>query len=326
MGSSKINVVIVRNSDNQAEIIGAASLPSRGIRKGVIVNLEQAAMVTAAAIEQAELQAGVDVDSVILGISGGHIEATNSRGVIAIQKEITSEDIKRVIDAASTVVIPPDRETIHILPQSFAVDEETGIKEPLGMIGSRLEVSVNIITVAASSVNNMIKSVYKAGLDTTDIILKPLAAARALIKEEEKEEGCVLVDIGASTTNFVVFSDGGYKSTGQLSIGGAHITNDISYGMKTTMHIAEQIKCTYGSAIADLVPIQEQLEIPTPNGRTERIESRRLLCEIIQPRLEEILFLVNEEIEKTGLKNQLSGGVILTVYFIALLSTFILCK
>lgn len=315
MGSSKISAVITRlNNSNTPEILGAASSPSRGIRKGVIVNLEQAALTTTSVIEQAELQAGVTIDSVILGVSGGHIESTKSKGIIAIpsKKEITSEDIQRVIEAATTIIIPPDREIIHVLPQSFTVDDEPNIKDPLGMTGSRLEVHVHIITVAATSVNNLIKSVYKAGFDTADIILKPLAASRALVKEEEKEEGCVLIDIGASTTNFVIFIEGGVKHTGQLSIGGTHITNDISYGMKTTMHIAEQIKCSHGAAIATAIPMQEQLKIPTPNGRIERVESRRLLCEIIQPRLEEILFLVNEEIEKTGLKSHLSGGIILT--------------
>lgn len=315
MGSNKINVVIAQlNANNQAEILGAASVSSRGIRKGVIVNLEQAALATTKVIEQAELQAGTTIHSVVLGISGGHIESTKGRGVIAIpsQKEITADDLHRVIEAATTIMIPPDREIIHVLPQSYTVDDEPGIKDPVGMTGTRLEAHVHIITVAATSVNNLIKSVYKAGFETSDIILKPLAAAYAVLKEEEKEEGCVLIDIGASTTNFVLFMDGGMKHTGQLSIGGAHITNDISYGMKTTMHIAEQIKCLYGAALATTIPMQEQIEIPTPNGRAERIESRRLLCEIIQPRLEEILFLINEEIEKTGLKPHLTGGVILT--------------
>ena len=315
MGSSKTNVVITRlNDNNNPEILGAASVPSRGIRKGVIVNLEQAALTVTAVIEKAELQAGVTVESVILGVSGGHIELTKSKGVITIpsQKEVTADDIKRVLETATTIIIPPDREIIHVLPQSFSVDDQLGIKDPIGMAGSRLEVHVHIITVAATSVNNLIKSVFKAGFNTADIILKPLAAARALIKEEEKEEGCILIDIGSSTTNYVIFTDGGIKHTGQLSIGGAHVTNDISYGMKTTLHIAEQIKCDHGSAIASSIPIQEQLEIPTPNGRTERIESRRLLSEIIQPRLEEILFLINEQIEKTGFKSHLSAGVILT--------------
>jgi cell division protein FtsA len=180
------------------------------------------------------------------------------------------------------------------------------------MAGSRLEVQVNIITVAASSINNLIKSVYKAGFNTADIVLKSLATSRAVLKEEEKEEGCILVDIGSGTTNFMIYSENGIKHTGQLSIGGAHITNDISYGMKTTAHIAEQIKCDFGAAIADMVPLQAQIEILSPNGKTERVESRRLIAEIIQPRLEEILFLVNEEIEKTGLKPHLSAGIILT--------------
>ena len=315
IGSSKTSVVITRlDNNNKPEILGAASIPSRGIRKGVIVNLEQAALTVTAAIEQAELQAGITIESVILGVSGGHIELTKSKGIIAIpsQKEITSDDVKRVIETATTIIIPPDREIIHVLPQSFSVDDQLGIKDPTGMMGSRLEIHVHIITVAATSVNNLIKSVYKAGFNTADIILKPLAAARALIKEDEKEDGCILIDIGSSTTNYVIFTEGGIKHTGQLSIGGGHITNDISYGMKTTMHIAEQIKCNYGSAIATSIPMQEQLEIPTPNNRTERIESRRLLSEIIQPRLEEILFLVNEQIEKTGFKSHLSAGVILT--------------
>ena len=315
IGSSKTNVVIARlNENNNPEILGAASVPSRGIRKGVIVNLEQAALTVTEVIEKAELQAGVTVESVILGVSGEHIELTKSKGVITIpsQKEITADDIKRVLETATTVIIPPDREIIHVLPQSYSVDDQLGIRDPFGMTGSRLEAHVYIVSVAVTSVKNLIKSVYKAGFNTTDMILKSLAATRALVREEEKDEGCILIDIGASATNYIIFTDGGIKHTGQLSIGGGHITNDISYGMKTTLHIAEQIKCDHGSAIATSIPMQEQLEIPTPNGRTERIESRRLLSEIIQPRLEEILFLINEQIEKTGFKSQLSAGVILT--------------
>jgi len=315
MGTGKISAVIAQyNQNGQTEILGAASVSSRGIRKGVVVNLEQASLAAMAAIEKAELQAGITINSVLLGISGGHIESTKSKGIIAISthKEINEDDIKRVIDAATTVVIPPDREIIHVLPQDFSVDDEQGVKNPVGMTGSRLEARVHIITVAAASVSNLIKSVYKAGFDTADIILKALASARAILHEEEKDEGCVLIDIGAGTTDFVVFLDGGMRHTGQLSIGGSHITNDISYGMKTTMHIAEELKCEFGSAIATEVPIQEQIEIPNPSGRSERIESRRLLAEIIQPRLEEILFLINEEIEKTGLKAYLSSGVIIT--------------
>ncbi|MGL4366833.1 MAG: cell division protein FtsA [Brevinemataceae bacterium] len=315
MGTGKIAVVISGlDMHNKPEILGVASVPSRGIRKGVVINLEQAAFAAISAIEKAELQAGTTVNSVMLGISGGHIEITKSKAVIAVPtgREINKEDINRVIDAATTVVIPPDREIIHVLPQEFSVDDQKGIKDPIGMLGSRLEVYVHIITVAAASVNNLIKSVYKAGFDTSDIILKSLASSRALIHEEERDEGCLLIDIGAGTTDFIVFLDGGMRHTGQLSIGGSHITNDISYGMKVTMHTAEKIKCQYGSAIAAAVPLQEQFEILNPNGRSERLETRRLLAEIIQPRLEEILFLVNEEIEKTRFKSYLSAGIILT--------------
>ncbi|MGL4563036.1 MAG: cell division protein FtsA [Brevinema sp.] len=315
MGSHRINVVIAKNNPKgYPEILGAASVPSRGIRKGVIINLEHAAMATTSAIEQAELQAGITVDSVLLGVSGGHIESTTSQGLIAVpnNREITNEDVDRVIETATTIIIPPDREIIHVLPEEFSVDNELGIKDPVGMVGSRLEVKVHIITVAATSVSNLIKSVYKAGFNTADIFLKSLAAATATLNEDEKDEGCVLIDIGAGTTDFVVFLDGGMKHTGQLSIGGTHITNDISYGLKTTTQIAEQIKCNYGSAIAANISLQDQLEIPNPSGKSDRIESRRLLAEIIQPRLEEILFLVNEDLEKTGLKPYLSSGVVLT--------------
>lgn len=315
MGSGKVCAVITRlGEQGRPEILSASSIPSRGIRKGVVVNLEQAALSALSALEKAEMQAGVSVEEILLGISGGHIESTRSKGVIAItaRKEITSDDMRRVVDAAAAVVIPPDREIIHIIPQEYKVDDEYGVKNPLGMMGSRLEVNVHIITVAATNVSNLIKSVYKAGFDTKDIVLKTLASSLAIISEDEKDEGCCLVDLGAGTTDFVVFLDGGMRHTGQINLGGAYVTSDIAYGLKTTTHIAEQLKCRYGSAVAALVPLKEQIELPNPTGRTERKESRRILAEIIQPRMEEILFLVNQELEKTGLKARLSSGIILT--------------
>lgn len=315
IGTEKVCAVMAcLDETGIATVISAASTPSRGIRKGVVINLDQAAFSAAAAIDKARMLAGADADEIILGISGGHIESTQSKGVIAVsnRRSITDEDVRRVIDAATALVLPPDREIIHTIPQGYKVDDEDGVKNPVGMTGARLEVKVNIITVAAASVSNLIKSVYKAGFETTDISLKTLAASRAILTEDEKDEGCCLIDLGSGSTDYIIFLEGGMRNSGQISLGGGHVTSDIAYGFKTTAPIADQLKRRYGSAVAALVPLTEQMELPNPAGRSRLSEPRRLLAEIIQPRLEEILFLLNEEFEKTGLKSRLGAGVVLT--------------
>ncbi|MGL5721201.1 MAG: cell division protein FtsA [Brevinema sp.] len=315
IGTDKVCAVIsCLDETGRPSVLSSASVPSRGIRKGVVVNLEQAAVCASAVLEKAQMQAGVQVDDVILGISGGHIESTKSKGVIAVstRQGITQNDVQRVLDAAAALVLPPDREIIHIIPQGYKVDDEEGVKNPVGMTGSRLEVNVHIITVAAASVSNLIKSVYKAGYETSDIVLKTLASSQAILSEDEKDEGCCLIDLGAGTTDYVIFYEGGMRHTGQIGLGGSHVTSDIAYGLKTTSVLADQLKHRYGCAVATLVPLKEYMELPNPAGRARLTESRRILAEIMQPRIEEILFLLNEEITKTGLKSRLSSGVILT--------------
>lgn len=316
IGTTKVCTVIAKiNEANDLEIIGVGIVPSKGLRKGVVINIDSTAASISASVEKAEIQAGMEVKGVYIGISGGHVEGINSKGVIAISdknKEISEADVRRVIDAATAIVIPVDRDVVHIIPQEFIVDDQDGIKDPVGMSGIRLEAVVNIITAAATSVNNIVKSVNKAGFEALDIVLEPLASAQAILTEEEKELGVVLVDIGGGTTDYVIFEEGSSRQTGILSLGGNHITNDVAFGMKTPIMSAEEIKRKYGAAIADYISEDEEIEVPGIGGRAPTREKRRVLAEIIEPRIEEILSLVNQEIVKTGKKDFLAAGVVLT--------------
>lgn len=316
IGTTKVCTVIAKVNDrNDLEILGVGIVPSKGLRKGVVINIDSTAECIRASVEKAEIQAGVEVKGVYIGISGGHIEGINSRGVIAVSdrnKEITESDVRRVVDAATAIVIPVDREVIHIIPQEFIVDDQDGIRDPVGMSGIRLEAVVHIITAAATSVNNIVKAVNKAGLDAVDIVLEPLACAQAVLSEEEKELGVALVDVGGGTTDYVIFEEGSLRHTGVLSIGGNHITQDVAYGLKTPIQSAEEIKRKYGASIADYVSPEEELEVSGLGGRMPTFEKRQMLAEIMQPRIEEILSLVNDAIEKTGDRNFLAAGVVLT--------------
>lgn len=316
IGTTKVCAVIAMITEsNELEILGVGVVPSKGLRKGVVINIDESAASIAAAIEMSEIQAGVEISGVYIGISGGHIEGINSKGVIAIidkRKEITESDVRRVIDAAAAIVIPIDRDVIHILPQEFIVDDQDGVKDPVGMSGMRLEAIVHIITAAGTSINNLIKSVNKAGYDADEIVLEPLASAQAVLTEEEREMGVALVDIGGGTTDYIVFEQGSLRHTGVLSIGGNHITTDISIGLKTPNAAAEEIKLKYGAAVADFIKEEEQIEVPGIGGRPPHIEQRRILVEYMQPRIEEILALVNNELEKSGKKNTLGAGIVLT--------------
>ena len=316
IGTTKVCSVIAQINDaGELEILGVGLVPSKGLRKGVVVNIESTAASIASSLEKAEIQAGAEVKGVYIGISGGHIEGINSKGVIAItdkSKEITEPDVRRAVDAATAIVIPVDRDVIHIIPQEFVVDDQDGIKDPVGMSGIRLEVIVHIITAAATSVNNIIKSVNRAGFTANDIVLEPLASAQAVLTEEERELGVALVDIGGGTTDYVIFSNGSLRNTGVISIGGSHITSDVSFGLKTPINAAEDIKIAYGAAIADFVSPTEEIEVPGLGGRSPRIEKRKTLVEYMQPRIEEMLALANEEIEKTGQKESLGAGIVLT--------------
>ena len=313
IGTTKICTVVGEMVDGQVNIIGLGTCPSKGLRKGVVINIESTVQSIKKAVEEAELMAGCDITSVYTGIAGGHIKGINSHGVIAVKnREITANDVKRVIDAASAVAIPMDREVIHIIPQEFIVDDQDGIKDPVGMSGVRLEGRVHIVTGAITSAQNIIKCANRAGLDVDDIVLEQLGSSDAVLMPEEKELGVAIVDIGGGTTDLVIFSNGAIKHTAVVSLAGSHITSDISMGLRTPLEEAEKIKIRYGCCVASMVRKDETIEVPSVGGRKPRVLSRQTLADIIEPRVEEILTLVQNEVARTGFGNLIASGVILT--------------
>ncbi|MCH6566986.1 MAG: cell division protein FtsA [Nitrospinae bacterium] len=314
IGTTKICAIIGEpGEDGQLDIVGIGTHPSKGLRKGVVVNIESTVESAKGAVEEAELMAGVDVESVYVGIAGGHIKGFNSHGIIAIKnREVTQPDIDRVIDAAKAIAMPLDREVIHVIPQEYLIDDQDGIREPLGMSGVRLEGKVHIVTAAVTSAQNIVKSVKKAQLRVNDIILEQLASAEAVLTPDEQELGVALVDIGGGTTDIAVFLDGSVKHTGVLAIGGSHITNDIAIGLRTPTVEAERIKKKFGCAMTALVHENETIEVPSVGGREPRVIHRRVLSDIVQPRAEEVFGLVRREIIKSGYYEQIPSGVVLT--------------
>ncbi len=314
IGTTKICAVVGEvNENDRVDVIGIGTSPSRGLRKGVVVNIESTVESIKRAVEEAELMAGVQINSVYAGIAGGHIKGFNSRGVIAVKdREVNQSDVDRVIDAAKAVAIPLDREVLHVLPQEFIVDDQDGIKDPLGMSGVRLEAEVHIITGAVTSAQNIIKSVNRAGLEVADIILQPLAASCAVLTNDERELGVAMVDIGGGTTDIATFVEGSIWHTAVLGIGGNHLTNDIAIGLRTPTNEAEKIKIRYGCALSNLVREEETIEVPSVGGRPTRVLSRQLLAEIIEPRAEEIFSLVSREIKRTGYEEMVASGVVIT--------------
>ncbi|GFO68906.1 cell division protein FtsA [Geomonas limicola] len=313
IGTTKICAIVGNLTEDGLDIVGIGTSPSKGLRKGVVINIESTVASIKKAIEEAELMAGCEIKSVYAGIAGGHIKGFNSQGVIAIKnREVSPEDVKRVIEAAKAIAIPMDREVIHILPQEFIIDDQDGIREPLGMSGVRLEAKVHIVTGAVASAQNIVKSCNRAGLEVADIVLEQLASSEAVLSADEKELGVALVDIGGGTTDIAIFVDGAIKHTSVLSLGGNHLTNDIAVGLRTPMAEAERIKQKYGCCLSSLVGKDETIEVPSVGGRKPRILSRQLLCEILEPRVEEIFTLVNREIVKSGLEDLIASGVVIT--------------
>lgn len=313
IGTSKVCAVVGEVTERGLEIIGVGSHPSRGLRKGVVINIESTVGSIKRAVEEAELMAGCEINSVFAGIAGGHVKGFNSHGVVAVKnKEVTQRDVDRVIDAAKAVAIPMDREVLHILPQEFIIDDQDGIKEPLGMSGVRLEAKVHIVTGAVTCAQNVIKCCNRTGLNVADIALEPLASAEAVLTPEEKELGVVLVDMGGGTTDVALFHDGAVKHTSVLGIGGNHLTSDIAAGLRTPIGEAERIKQRYGCARTSMVGKEERVEVPSVGGRGSRTISRQILCEIIEPRLEEMFQLVQREIAKSGYEGSLASGMVLT--------------
>lgn len=313
IGTTKICAIVGAMTEEGLDIVGIGTSPSRGLRKGVVINIESTVNAIRKALQEAELMAGCEIKSVFAGIAGGHIKGINSQGVIAIKnREVTNEDVRRVIDAAKALAIPMDREVIHILPQEFIIDDQDGIKEPLGMSGVRLEARVHIVTGAVASAQNIIKSCNKAGVDVGDIVLEQLASAEAVLTPDEKDLGVALIDIGGGTTDVAIFVDGAIKHTSVLSLGGNHLTNDIAVGLRTPTAEAEKIKQLSGCCLVSMVGKDETIEVPSVGGREPRILSRQLLAEILEPRVEEIFTLVNREIVKSGFEDLIASGVVIT--------------
>ncbi|ABB37847.1 cell division protein FtsA [Oleidesulfovibrio alaskensis G20] len=313
IGTTKICCVVGEPTEEGIDIVGIGTSPSTGLRKGVVVNIEQTVQSIKKALEEAELMAGCEIRSVYAGIAGSHIKGANSDGVIAVKGgEVAPRDVERVLDAAKALNIPMDREVIHILPQEYIVDEQRGIADPLGMAGVRLEVKVHIVTGAVASAQNIVRSCHRSGLDVSDIVLEALASSKAVLTEEEREIGVALVDLGGGTTDIAVFANDSIKHTGVLALGGQNLTNDIAFGLRTPMASAEKIKIKYGCAMAEMVRDDEGIEVASVGDREPRRLSRQVLAEICEPRMEEILSLVDQELVRYGFKNMIGAGVVLT--------------
>ncbi len=313
VGSTKICVVVAKIVDDKVSIAGIGSYPSTGLRKGVVVNIDSTVTSIKKALEEAELMAGIKIGGCLAGIAGAHIKSFNSNGVVAVRdKEVRKDDIARAIDAAKAIPISTDRDLIHVIPQEYIVDDQDGIKDPLGMSGVRLEVKVHIVSGSVTATQNIIKCCYLAGLSVEDLILAQLASAEATLTPEETEIGVALVDIGGGTSDLAVYANGSIRHTAILPFGGNHITNDIAIGLRTPVEEAEKIKKKYGCALSKMIGANETIEVPSVGGRKPRTLMRKTLADIIEPRVEEILSLIDGEIKKSGYAKLLASGVVMT--------------
>ena len=314
IGTSKVVAIVGEiGADGTMEIIGIGSHPSRGLRKGVVVNIESTVESIQRAVEEAELMAGCQVHAVFTGIAGSHVRSLNSHGIVAIRdKEVTAGDVDRVIDAARAVAIPADQKILHILPQEFIIDNQDGIKEPIGMSGVRLEAKVHIVTGALSAAQNIIKCVRRCGLEVDDIILEQIASSYSVLTEDEKGLGVCLVDIGGGTTDMAVFTDGSIRHTAVIPIAGDQVTNDIAVALRTPTQYAEEIKVKYACALPQLASADETIEVPSVGDRPSRRLARQTLAEVVEPRYEELFTLVQAELRRSGFEDLCAAGIVLT--------------
>ncbi len=313
IGTTKICAIVAEQNGERVDIIGIGTHPSRGLRKGVVIDIDSTVDSIRKAVDEAELMAGCEINSVYVGIAGGHIEARNEIGMVAIKdREVKLGDVKRVIEQAQAIAIPADREVIHVIPQEYEIDDQDGIKQPVGMSGVRLIAKVHIVTAAVTSAQNVIKCCNRAGLNVIDIVLEPLASSAAVLANDEKELGVALTDVGGGTTDLAVFIDGSVKHSSVLSLGGYHLTNDAAVGLRTPFEQAERIKRRYGCAAARLLPADELLVVSGVGGRAPREIGRKMLAEFLEPRAEEILTLVREELYRSGFLSRIPSGVVLT--------------
>ncbi|MBN2333566.1 MAG: cell division protein FtsA [Deltaproteobacteria bacterium] len=313
IGTTKICAIVGRVTADEVEIIGIGTHPSEGLRKGVVVNIDSTVESIKKAIHEAEMMSGSDIKAVVTGIAGAHIKGFNSHGIIGVKDhEVSAKDVEKVLEAAKAVAIPLDREVVHTLAQEFIIDEQDGIRDPVGMSGVRLEVKVHIVTAAVASAQNIVRSCNRAGLEVADIVLQQIASSEAVLTDEEKELGVVVIDIGGGTTDIAVFANGSICYTASLPLGGNQLTSDIAVGLRTPVTAAEKIKKNYGCAMISLIDHNDTIEVPSVGGRQPRVLSRQILGEIIEPRMEEILELVKRELYKSGFYDQVVSGVVLT--------------
>ncbi len=316
IGTTKIATVVGEaDDDGRIYVIGHGLSPAEGLRRGVVVDMEKTVKSIKKSVEDAAMVAGVEIDSVTVGIAGEHIRSINSHGVIAVSRsdnEITAADVKKAIEAASTVAIPVDREIIHVIPQEYSVDDQTGVRDPVGMSGVRLEVEAHIVTASITTAKNLYRALERCNLDVDHIVLESLAVSHTLLSESEMETGVVLVDIGGDLANVSVFYDSAIRHTAVVPLGGKNVTNDIAIGLRTPVDQAETLKLNYGAAMASMVDPEEMITVPGAAGRPAKEVSRNVLASIIEPRVEEVLSLVVREIKKAGLSEIPTGGLVLT--------------
>ncbi|HZS42528.1 MAG TPA: cell division protein FtsA [Polyangia bacterium] len=313
IGTTKIAAIVGEVTDDGIDVIGVGTHPSTGLKKGVVVHIDETVRSIQHAVEEAEHMAGVEITQVYAGIAGAHIKSLNSQGVWAVKdREVKESDVAAVLEQAKAINIPQDREIIHVLPQEYTIDHQDGIKEPLGMSGVRLEARVHLVTASVTSAQNIVKCCHRCGLQVADVVLEPLASAEAVLHEDEKELGVALIDVGGGTTDLAIFSDGAIVYTSVLAVGGHQLTADIAYGLRSPYGEAERIKHKYGCAMMSMVGDDEMMEVPSVGGRPARAMPRQSLCAVIEPRVEEIFTLVRREIEKSGYEDKLASGAVIT--------------
>src|SRR5437870_3102194 len=315
IGSTKVSTLIAAVRDSGLEPIGVGVAESKGIKKGSVVNLEAVAESIKRSVGEAEVMARCEVETVYVGLAGPHIKSFNSRGVTSIptrMREINNDDVRRVIETARAIALSPDREIIHILPQEFTVDDQSGIGDPLGMVGTRLEVNVHIVTSSTTAAQNIVTAVNRSGLLAGDTVLESIAAGEAILSDDEKELGCVLVDIGGGKTNVAIYHHGAVRHTVVVPLGGELFTSDIAVGLRTSIPDAERLKREQGFAISSMADPEAVFEVTGMGSRQARALSQQVLADIIQPRAEEIAHIVHNEIRNAGYERQAGAGLVLT--------------
>jgi len=314
IGTSKVAAFVGEvNQEGGINVIGMGLQPSRGLKRGVVVNIESTVKAISRAIEEAELMAGCHIHSAYTGIAGSHIQSLNSHGIVAIRdNEVTAQDVERVIDAAKAVAIPADQKILHILPQEFTIDMQDGIREPIGMAGVRLEAKVHIVTGAVSAAQNIVKCVQRCGLRVGDVVLEQLASSYAVLSDDEKELGVCMIDIGGGTTDIAVFTDGAIRHTAVIPIAGDHVTNDLAMALRTPVPHAERLKIQYGSAFASRVGADAVVNVPTVAQSGTRQASQRALAQVVEARYEELFSLIKHELRRSGFADMLAGGIVFT--------------